>query len=132
MIPGWGRSPGEGKGNPLQYSCLEKPMDRGSWQALVHGVARVRHNLGTKPPPPPRFVIVFLPRSKHLLTSRLQSLSTVILDPKKMKSVTASTFPPSFYLPWVDGIRCHDLSFWNVEFQASFITLLFHPHQEAL
>ena len=31
-IPGWGRSPGEGSGNPLQYSCLENPMDRGAWQ----------------------------------------------------------------------------------------------------
>ena len=37
-IPGSGRSPGEGNGNPLQYSCLEKPTDRGAWQATVHGV----------------------------------------------------------------------------------------------
>ena len=37
-IPGSGRSPGEGNGNPLQYSCLESPMDRGAWQATVHGV----------------------------------------------------------------------------------------------
>ena len=39
-IPGLGRSPGEGNGNPLQYSCLENPMDRGAWQAAVHGVAK--------------------------------------------------------------------------------------------
>ena len=39
-IPGWGRSPGEGNGNPLQYSCLENPMDRGAWRATVHGVAK--------------------------------------------------------------------------------------------
>ena len=45
-------SPGEGNGNPLQYSCLENPMDRGAWQAIVRGVARVRHNLVTKQPPP--------------------------------------------------------------------------------
>ena len=38
-IPGSGRSPGEGNGNPLQYSCLENPMDRGTWWATVHGVA---------------------------------------------------------------------------------------------
>ena len=44
-IPGLGRFPGEGNGNPLQYSCLENPMDRGAWQATVHGVRRVRHNL---------------------------------------------------------------------------------------
>ena len=43
----------EGNGNPLQYSCLENPMDRGAWQATVHGVARVGHDLVTKPPPPP-------------------------------------------------------------------------------
>ena len=39
-IPGLGRSPGEGNGNPLQYSCLENPMDRGAWQVIVHGVAK--------------------------------------------------------------------------------------------
>ena len=48
-IPGSGRSPGEGNGNPLQYSCLEKPMDKGAWQATVHGVIRVGHDLVTKP-----------------------------------------------------------------------------------
>ena len=50
-IPGLGRSPGEGNGNPLQYSCLDNPKDRGDWQATVHGVARVRHDLVTKLPP---------------------------------------------------------------------------------
>ena len=50
-IPGSGRSPGEGNGKPLQYSCLENPMDRGAWQATVHGIARVGHDLATKPPP---------------------------------------------------------------------------------
>ena len=39
-IPGWGRSPGGGNGNPLQSSCLENPMDRGTWQATVQGVAK--------------------------------------------------------------------------------------------
>ena len=38
-IPGSGRPPGEGNGNPFQYSCLKKPLDRGAWQAIVHGVA---------------------------------------------------------------------------------------------
>ena len=47
--PGLGRSLGVGNGNPLQYSCLENPMDRGAWWATVYGVARVRHNLATKP-----------------------------------------------------------------------------------
>ena len=39
-IPGWGRSPGGGQGNPLQYFCLENPMDGGAWQATVHRVAQ--------------------------------------------------------------------------------------------
>ena len=51
MIPGSGRSSGEENGTPLQYSCLENPMDRGAWQATVHGVARVGHDLATKPLP---------------------------------------------------------------------------------
>ena len=54
-IPVLGRFPGEGNSNPLQYSCLENPMDRGTWQATVHGVARVGRDLATKPPPPPRY-----------------------------------------------------------------------------
>ena len=49
-ISGSGRSPGEGNGNPLQYSCLENPMGRGAWQATVHVIARVGHDLATKPP----------------------------------------------------------------------------------
>ena len=44
-IPGLGRSPGEGNGNPLQYSCLENPMDGGDWWATVHGVAKSRTRL---------------------------------------------------------------------------------------
>ena len=39
-IPGLGKSHGEGNGNPLQYSCLENPMDRGAWQTIAHGVAK--------------------------------------------------------------------------------------------
>ena len=78
-----------------------------------------------------RLVISFHPRSKHPLISRLQSPSAVILEPKKIKSATISTFPPT---------ACHEvmgpdamiLVFLNVEFQASFFTLFFHLHQDAL
>ena len=45
LIPGPGRSPGEGNGNPLQYSCLENPMDGEAWQATVHGVTKNRTQL---------------------------------------------------------------------------------------
>ena len=58
-IPGLGRSPGEGNGSPLQYSCLENPMDCGAWQATVHGFAKSQTRLSdftftfTKTPPGP-------------------------------------------------------------------------------
>jgi len=77
-----------------------------------------------------RLVIALLSWSKCLLVSWLQSLSSVILEPKKIKSVPVSTFSHSI---------CHemmglddDFSFVNVEFQASFFMLLFYPHQETL
>ena len=44
-IPGSGRSPAGGNGNPFQYSCLKNPMDRGAWQAVVHGVAKSQTGL---------------------------------------------------------------------------------------
>ena len=75
-----------------------------------------------------RLVITFLPRSKRLLMSWLQSTSAVILDPPKIKHCF-HCFP--IYLPWSDGNRCHDHSFLNVEFKANFFTLLFHIHQAA-
>ena len=53
LIPGPGRSPGEGNGNPLQCSCLADPIDRGAWWATVRGVARLGHDLATKPPSAP-------------------------------------------------------------------------------
>ena len=43
-IPGWGRFPGGGNSNPLQYFCLENPMDRGAWWAVFMGSQRVRHS----------------------------------------------------------------------------------------
>ena len=45
LIPELGRSPGEGNGNPLQYSCLENPMDRGTWRAAVHGISQSQTRL---------------------------------------------------------------------------------------
>ena len=48
LILGLGRSPGEGNGNPLQYSCLENPMDRGTWWATVQGLHRVGRDLATE------------------------------------------------------------------------------------
>ena len=47
LIPGIRRSPGEGKGNLLQYSCLGNPMDRGAWRATVHGVSKTKTQLSS-------------------------------------------------------------------------------------
>ena len=66
-----------------------------------------------------RFVIAFLPRSMHLLISWLQSLSAVILEPKKIKSPSVSVFFP-IYLPWNDGTRWHYFSFWVLSFKLAF------------
>ena len=67
LIPGLERSPGEGNGNPLQYFCLDNPMDRGAWQATVHGVTRVEHDLASKPPSPPKcFQVIRHPRKEKL------------------------------------------------------------------
>ena len=54
LIPGLGGFPGEEKGYPIQYSCLENPMDRGARQATVHGAARVGLDSVPKPPPLPQ------------------------------------------------------------------------------
>ena len=75
---------GEGNGNPLQCSCLESPR---AWWAAVYGVAQSRTRL-KRLSSSSRFVIAFLPRSKRLSTPRLQSLSAVIFEPKKIKFLT--------------------------------------------
>ena len=68
-IPGLGRSSGEGNGNPFQYSRLENPMDRGAWQAAVHRVTWVGHNLATKPPPPGSNIFLFENTDSNLAIS---------------------------------------------------------------
>ena len=62
-IPGWGRSSGEGNGNPLQYSCLENSMDGGAWWATVHGVTKSQTQLSdlTSQRPDMGVYVYFLP-----------------------------------------------------------------------
>jgi len=72
LIPRLGLYPGQQNDKPLQYSCLENPMNRGVWQATVHGVASMRHNLAAKLPPlPPQRSFSELLEAMSL---RLQSL----------------------------------------------------------
>ena len=77
-----------------------------------------------------RSVITFLPRSKCLLISWLPSASAVILEPKKLKSVTVSTFSPSTYCE-VMGPEAMIIIFWMMSLNPAF-TLLFHPHKRLL
>ena len=79
LIPGLGRSPGGWNGNPLKHFCLENSMDRGAWQATVHGVPRVGHDLVTKPSPPKwKPVRIFSPKSISLPGCLL--ISTLLLS----------------------------------------------------
>ena len=110
---------GEGNGNPLQCSCLENPRDRGAWWAAVYGVTQSQTRLKQLSSSSSRLVITFLPRSKRLLISWLQSPPAVILEPQNIKSDTVSTVSPSI---------CHEvmapdamiLVFWMLSFQPNF------------
>ena len=74
LIPGPGRSPGEGNGSPLQNSCLENPVDRGVWWATVHGVSKswTRLNLAHKVPETAGLCVVDIKVSKRKLELKLQ------------------------------------------------------------
>ena len=70
LIPGSGRSSGEGNGDPLQHSCLENSMDRAAWWATVLGISRVGYDLVTPPPPPPSVCLFMGPiekKNRHLI-----------------------------------------------------------------
>ena len=73
LIPGSGRSPGEGNVNPLQYSCLENPMDGGAWWATVHRVAKSRTQLSN-------FTFTFNGNLIYLIISFLYFLNTSLVS----------------------------------------------------
>ena len=73
-IPGSGRSPGEGNGNTLPYSCLENPMDRGAWWATVHGSQRVGHDWATS--------LFFSPQTVTLCVLSMSVLGHLVWFPK--------------------------------------------------
>ena len=102
MIPRLGRSPGEGNGNPSQYSCLENPMDRGAWQATVHGVARAGHDLATKP----------APHSSRGQNSKMSCCSVTQSCPTLCDPMDYSTpgFPVLHYLPEFVPTLVHQVS----------------------
>ena len=92
-IPGLGRSPGEGNGNPLQYSCLENPMDGGAGWATVHGVAKSRTRLSdfTHLLPWAFLVAQRLKRLPPMRETWVQSLGRE--DPLEKEMVTHSSIP---------------------------------------
>ena len=72
-IPGLGRSPGEGNGSPLQYSCLENPMDCKAWKATVHGVAKSRIRLSD-------FITIHKDNSKWIKDLNVRSETIKLLE----------------------------------------------------
>ena len=86
-IPGSGRYLEEANGNPLQSSCLENPKDRGAWKTTVHGVARVGHDLVTKPPP-----LLILKKAV------LAILSLIIIEANSCPGESGNRFPSASFL----------------------------------
>ena len=116
LIPGSGRSPGEGNGNPLQYSCLENTMDGGAWWAAVYGVAQSRTQLKwLNSNSSNRLIIAFLP--KEQVSFNFMAAVTTCSDfgaPPNKVCHCFHCFP--IYLPWSDGTKCPDISILNIEF----------------
>ena len=115
-IPGLGRCPGEGNGNPLQYSCLENPWAEEPGRLQSTRLQRVGHNWATSLS---RLVITFLQRSKCLLISWLQSPSAVTLEPPKIKSATVSTLSTPIFHEMM-GLDAMILFFWMLSFKPTF------------
>ena len=90
------------------YVTTEKTMALTIWTFVGKVISLVFNMLST-------WVITFLPRSKRLLNSWLQSPSAVILEPPPPNKISHCFHCVPIYLPWSDGTRCHDLSFLNVE-----------------
>ena len=115
---------GEGNGNPFQCSCLKNLRDGGPWWAVVYGVAQSQTWLKWLSSNSSRLVITFLPRSKHLLISWLQSSSAVMLEPPKIKSDTVSTVSPSISHE-VMGPDAMIFIFWMLSFKPTFLLSTF-------
>ena len=115
--------PGEGKGNPLQYSCLENPMDRGDWQAIVHGFARVEHDLVTKPPNQPPNI-----RVKISLWTSVSYLWATYLEGKWLDHMVIlfSTFWETFILFFIVVEPNH------IPTNNYIIPISLHPYQHLL
>ena len=88
LIPGLGRSLGEGNGNPLQYSCLENPMDRGAWWATVHGVTKSWTQLST---------------AQHDVWKCIRGFPLGLVEEVSLNSIFCFTFPPEAEMEFTLG-----------------------------
>ena len=138
-IPGLGRSPGEGNGKPLQYPCLENSMDRGAWQAAVHGVAKSRTWLSTYSTAPMNLAVS---RHSHLLgcvfwvypvnvylqplnwaTAINSSAPQGIQESPEGKAVLLNWFPGSVWLEWDSTLRGRNKRKREAVFLLTFLSL---------
>ena len=100
-ILGWGKSPGEGNGNPLQYSCLGNPMDRGSWWTMVHTVPRVKYDWATS-------LSLFLWTSlvaqtvKHLSTMQETWVPSLGREDPMEKEMAIHSSTIAWKIPWIE------------------------------
>ena len=119
LIPGSERAPGEENGYSLQYSCLGNPMDREAWQATVHGVSRVRHNLVTKPLPlesKPFFQVTFSIHDYRISTSNSSlkfhtKLNVLVKKSGFNKTLSSQSSQPHWFSYNNEAYSC--LMFWR-------------------
>ena len=148
LVPGLGRSAGEGSGNPLQYSCLENPMDRGTWRAAVHGVTRLIDGARTDNKISSQIGCVANEQSSKLQQRSLAFLSFYhSLFIRVTCSKILAVWQPSSFLPWwlCCAVCCLHLSFvseeaedialwaeWELVQLCSFSFLIYYPFPEKL
>ena len=109
MIPGLGRSPGEGNGNPLQDSCLENPMDRGAWKATVYGVARVGYDLVAKLLPPRFPLALFMTPCCLLCVCVCVCVCVLVIQLYPTLRNPMGSLCPGNFLDKNIGVGCHAL-----------------------
>ena len=101
LTPGWGRSPGEENGNPLQYSCLGNSMERRAWRATVHRVVKVRHDLVTEAPPPPH---------RYIRSDQIRSVAQSCPTPCDPMNRSTPGLPVHYQLPEFTQTHVHRVS----------------------
>ena len=113
-ILGSGKFPGEGNGNPFHYSCLENLRDRGAWQAPVHAVVKVGHDLATKPPPSQ--ISSYWVFSSHPLTHELASSHGLFINYHSNREKPGSHHLSPTYLIVQLHYICSDIRIVNLCF----------------